>query len=65
MGALHHVEVWVPDLAVATRRGRTGPRLVATFPRPPSTRRRPDTYAAYLADNQSYEAELIATGQRQ
>ncbi|RLP86928.1 glyoxalase [Micromonospora sp. BL4] len=128
VGALHHVEVWVPDLAAATRSWgwllgelgwtlrqdwpagrswRLGPTYIVleqspalSGPRhdrlapglnhlafhagPPAAVDRlvtaapahgwallfpdqhphaggPDTYAAYLTDNQGYEAELVAT----
>lgn len=43
---LHHVEVWVPDLAATARHPHAGG---------------PDSYAAYLEDEQGYEVELVAT----
>ncbi len=86
-GGLHHVEVWVPDLAAAVSSWgwllgelgwqpyqhwdagrswlRDGTYLVleqspALFPDRHPNAGGPDVYAAYLADTQGYEVELVA-----
>ncbi|MEU6207043.1 VOC family protein [Micromonospora musae] len=60
-GGLHHVEVWVPDLAAAEHAwgwllGELGWEIFHQWPAG-----RPQTYAGYLSDNQGYEVELVAT----
>ncbi|MFG2064278.1 hypothetical protein ACGFIK_22980 [Micromonospora sp. NPDC048871] len=83
LGALHHVEVWVPDLGAAMHSWgwlnhlafHAGPpaavdRLVEQAPAYGWELLFPDrhpyaggagTYAAYLADGQGYEVELVAS----
>ena len=46
-GGLHHIEVWVPDLAGA---------LTHRCPHAGG----PESYAAYLEDSRGFEVEIVA-----
>ena len=54
-GSLHHVELWVPDLAPA---GAEWGWLL--FPDRHPHAGGPGHYAAYLANTDGFEAELVA-----
>ena len=64
-GSLHHVELWVPDLERGKAQwgwllGELGYEQFQDWPDGRSWRLGPDHYAAYLANTDGFEVELVA-----